>query len=99
MPQQQVKSPSQINLTTASPVPNPSWAPDKRFAQASLESWPATNEVLDKTGLPFGIVFHPLAETGTVLFPLPFKPISFSNLFLFFKKSKKGGSSYQFWRV
>jgi len=51
------------NVTGSAPEPNPAWAPDKRYVRTTLESWPATNELLDKTGLPWGISFHPLANT------------------------------------
>ena len=50
----------------ASPIPQPEWACDPAFCTTTLNCWPASTDLLDKTGLPFGITFHPLAEPGIV---------------------------------
>ena len=65
---QSVSSPSVgqgvSNIAIAMPVPKPEWEPHPAFCTASLQEWPANPEMLDKTGLPFSVTFHPMAETG-----------------------------------
>jgi len=46
------------------PEPKPEWTAPKEFVRCTLETWPNSNDILDKTGLPFGISFHPLANTN-----------------------------------
>jgi len=53
-----------VNSAVASPAPKPEWESDPAYVSTTLKSWPASTDVLDKTGLPFCITFHPLAETG-----------------------------------
>ena len=67
---QAVQSPAvgrKVDMASASPVPNPAWEADPAFVTTSLQSWPASTELLDKTGLPFSITFHPLAQATTVI--------------------------------
>lgn len=55
-----------VDPATSSLAPSESYEPDSAFVTTTLKSWPSSVDVLDKTGLPFAITFHPLAESGNV---------------------------------
>ena len=64
---QQVTTPvtnRKVNLSTAMPTPKPEWEPSPAYCTTSMQQWPCSPEMLDKTGLPFSVTFHPLVETG-----------------------------------
>lgn len=80
-----------INSGIASPIPKPEWECPPGFATSTVQSWPASTDLLDKTGLPFCVSFHPLAETG---FVCKLKNILFYILFIFSFYFHIGSTSY-----
>jgi len=70
-----------VDPATSSFAPSESYEPNEAFVTTTLKSWPSSVDVLDKTGLPFAITFHPLAESGSVCI---FIYIFYKNFFLFF---------------
>lgn len=77
-----------INSGIASPIPKPEWECPPGFATSTVQSWPASTDLLDKTGLPFCVSFHPLAETGFVCKQKNISILYFIYLFFLFSYRK-----------